>query len=128
MELDSRERSLLARIGFFLCRDGMVPEAEAIFSGLAESAPEKDGPAVGLMLCEIIKGDTDRAVAIADERLEKGGKLTALYLYKLVALGMAGRLSEAREVRAKMESEGMGNEVATADSLLEELSSKAKGA
>lgn len=126
MQLDNRERSMLARVGFFLCRDGMVPEAEIIFAGLAKSAPEKDGPVVGLMLCEIIKGECEKAVAMANERLDKGSRLSGpLNLYKLVALGMAGRLAEANDVRANMEKDGLGQDVATADLLLGELSQKA---
>ncbi len=125
MHLDNRERSLLARIGFFLCRDGMVPEAELVFTGLAKTAPDRDGPVVGLMLCEIIKGEFESAVAMANDRLKKGGKLKGpLNLYKLVALGMAGRLPEAREVRAGMETDGLRQDIATADALLEELSQK----
>lgn len=125
MQLDDRERSLLARIGFFLCRDGMVPEAETVFTGLATSAPDRDGPVVGLMLCEIIKGECEKAVALANERLAKGSKLAGpLNLYKLVALGMAGRLAEAQEVRTQMERDGLESDVATADLLLRDLSQK----
>lgn len=123
MELDQKERSLLARVGFFLCRDGQIPEAETIFSGLAVSAPEKDGPVVGLVLCEIIKGNSQKAVEMADKCLARGGKLaSALTLYKLVALGMAGELEEARKVRQRMEADGMTKDIKTADLLLEELS------
>lgn len=123
MVLDQKERGLLAKIGFFLCRDGEVPEAEAVFAGLAESDPEKDGPAVGLALCNIIKGKCEEAIALLDERLAKGNSPIepSLCLYKLVALGMAGRLPEANALRAELAAKGMTATVETADSLLEDM-------
>jgi len=116
------ERGLLASIGFFLCREGQIAEAEAIFGGLRASAPDKDGPVVGLALCRIIKGECDEAVEMLDERLAASGPLMApMSLYKLVALGMGGRLSEAKALRERMEAGGMTQALATADALLEEL-------
>ena len=122
MALSQAERSLLARIGFFLCRDGEVAEAEAIFTGLAVSAPEKDGPAAGLALCMVIKGENEAAVAMLDERLRAGsGIAPTLSLYKLVALGMAGNLPQALELRRQIERDGMTGAVGTADLLLADL-------
>jgi hypothetical protein len=121
------ERMLLACIGFFLCREGQIAEAETIFDGLHTSAPDKDGPVVGLALCCIIKGECDEAVKMLDELLDAGSPLTIqMSLYKLVALGMGGRLSEAKALRECMEAKGMTQALATADSLLAELA-KIKG-
>lgn len=125
MMVAQSERSLLARIGFFFCRDGRLQEAEEIFNGLAVSAPEKDGPVIGLALCRIIKGETDEAVAMLDARLAKGSDLAGpLSVYKLLAYGMAGRLEEARSLRDDMDREGQTDSVATADQLLEDLSAR----
>jgi Flp pilus assembly protein TadD len=106
MSLEQKERGLLARIAFFLCRNGQVNEAETVFAALAASEPGKDGPVVGLALCEIIKGEYEKAIAYLDERLRRGASPIAanLCLYKLVALGMSGRLAEARELRNTMDS------------------------
>lgn len=115
-------RGLLAKVGFLLCREGLLPEAEAVFRGLDATAPGKDGPAAGLALCRIIRGECDEAVSLLDGRLAAGSPLAAsLSLYKLVALGMGGRLAETRELRARMAAEGMGASLETADALLAEL-------
>ena len=120
--IEQSERSLLARIGFFLCREGLIPEAEAVFEGLRTSDPAKDGPFVGLALCRIIKGECDEAVKLIDERLSADCPLfEPMTLYKLVALGMGGRLSEAVTLRGWMEAQGMTGSLAAADALLEEL-------
>lgn len=123
MGLEQTERSLLARVAFFLCRNGQVPDAEAVFAGLAASEPDRDGPVAGLALCDIIKGKCDEATARLDKCLERGDSPLAgsLSLYKLVALGMAGRLPEARAFREKMSADGMGKEIDTADRLLADL-------
>ena len=116
------ERCLLARIGFFLCREGLIPEAEAVFEGLRVSDPAKNGPVVGLALCRVIKGECDEAVKLIDERLSAGCLLfETMALYKLVALGMGGRLSDAATLRGWMEAQGMTGSLAIADTLLEEL-------
>ena len=116
------ERSLLARIGFYLCHEGLLQEAEAVFEGLRASAPEKNGPLVGLALCRIIKGECDEAVKLLDERLAPDCPLfPAMSLYKLVALGMGGRLSEAETLRGQMAGQGMAESLVTADTLMEEL-------
>ncbi|MDR1519819.1 MAG: hypothetical protein LBU23_06700 [Planctomycetota bacterium] len=129
MLVEQRERCLLARIGFSLCRLGLIRQAEAIFDGLAESEPERDGPAAGLALCHIVKGECEAATALLDRRLAKGSPIAPqLTLYKLLALGMAGRLPEARELRRKMEQEGMGEAAKTADLLLEDMSRDKPGA
>ena len=120
--IESHERGLLARIGFFLCREGLLPEAEAVFEGLHASDPEKNGSLVGLALCRIIKGECDAAVEMLDNRLTAGCPLfEVMSLYKLVALGMGGRLPEAKALRGQMEAQGMAQSLATADVLLEEL-------
>lgn len=122
------ERELLARMGFLLCHEGRISEAEAVFGGLAASAPEKEGPVVGLALCRIIKGECDDAVAMLDKRLAAGGGplRAALSMYKMVALGMGGHLSEARAFRARMAEDGMASSLATADRLLDELTAIGK--
>jgi thioredoxin-like negative regulator of GroEL len=123
MLVAQKERSLLARIAFSLCRMGFLPQAEEIFNGLSESEPERDGSVVGLALCSIIKGQCEAALAMLDQRLAKGSVIAPqLTLYKLLALGMAGRLPEARELRQKMELDGMLGTLKTADILLEDLS------
>jgi len=120
--IERDERCLLARIGFFLCREGLIREAEAVFEGLRASDPAKNGPLVGLALCRIIKGECDEAVELIDGRLSAGCPLFApMSLYKLVALGMGGRLSEATALRGRMATQGMSKSLATADALLEEL-------
>ncbi len=120
--LDQEDRELLARIGFFLCRDGVIPEAEKVFGGLAASAPERDGAVVGQALCKIIRGENEDALKMLNERLDKGSAIeSALSLYKLVALGMAGRMPEAREFRKAMADKGMAPSMAAADSILAEL-------
>lgn len=126
MALLAREdRELLARIGFFLCRDGEIPEAETVFGGLAVSAPEKDGPVVGQALCRIIRGDNEAAIGMLGERLDRGSPIaSALSLYKLLALGMSGDIAGAREFRREMADKGMADAVVTADSLLEELTKR----
>ncbi len=125
LDLPQAERSLLARIGFFLCRDGDVPDAADIFSGLSVSAPEKDGPVIGLALCHVLAGQTDEALALLDPRLDAGGGMEeALTLYKLLALAMGGRTAEARALRGEMERKGMSAAVGTADQLLEELAER----
>jgi hypothetical protein len=125
MAFAQEDRGLLARIAFFLARDGVVPEAETVFNGLAASAPEKDGPVVGQALCLIIRGEHDKAIAMLDERLKKDSPIaSALSLYKLLALGMAGRLESAKEFRQSMAARGMTDAVATADSLLEDFAKR----
>ena len=122
------ERATLARIGFFLCREGLIAEAEGIFAGLAESEPDRDGPAAGLALCAIIRGDSNHAVDLLDRHLAKGESCAIpaeLSLYKLLALGMGGRLADARALRDDMMRKGMEAAVRTADLLLDDLSSKA---
>lgn len=120
--LEQKERGLLARIAFALCREGMLPEAETVFSALAVSAPDKDGPAAGLALCGIIKGRTDDGIAILDDRLAKGSAIKAqLLLYKLLALGMGGRPDEAAALRKTMADEGMTSAIATADAMLADM-------
>jgi Flp pilus assembly protein TadD len=115
----------LAKIGFALARSGVVDEAEQVFAGLAESAPEKDGPVAGLALCHIIKGECERALGMLDERLARGSVIAAeLGLYRILALGMAGRLAEARDARDAMERDGQADAVATADALLVDLAKK----
>lgn len=123
MALPQIERSLLARIAFFLCHDGLIPEAEAVFSSLAESDPEKDGPTVGLALCNIVKGDCETAIALLDKRLAGGGSpiASSLRLYKLLALGMAGRIPEAKSLRELMRADGADKDIESADLLLAEL-------
>lgn len=122
MGLAQRDRSLLARIGFYLCREGRVPEAEDLFSGLAESAPEKDGPVIGLALCRTLMGEAGEAVAMLDARLGAGTPLAAeMMVYKVLALGMSGDTEKAKAVRAEMEAKGMGDSVKTADLLLKDL-------
>lgn len=123
MAVAQADRGMLGRIGFFLCREGLVPEAEEIFAGLAESDPEKDGPAIGLALCWILAGETEEALAMLDSRLAAGSPLAAeLLVYKVLALGMAGNISDARLVREEMERNGMDGAVKTADLLLCDLS------
>ena len=119
------ERCLLARIGFFLCHEGLIAEAEAVFEGLRASALDRDGPVVGLALCRIIKGECDEAVKMINERMASGESplMPQLSLYMLVALGMGGRLSEAKALRERMEQDRMTQSLATADALLEELRS-----
>ncbi len=127
MELLEREdRELLARIGFFLCRDGVIPEAEAVFGGLATSAPERDGPVAGQALCKIIRGENDAALTMLNDRLGRGGSPieSALSLYKLLALGMAGKLPEAREFRRQMADKGMMAAMAAADAILKEMENR----
>ena len=122
------ERATLAMIGFFLCREGLIPEAEAIFAGLSGSEPDRDGPAAGLALCAIIRGDCSRAVALLDEHLAKGDACAIpaeLNLYKLLAFGMADRLADARALREEMVHKGMAGAVEIADRLLDDLSKKA---
>lgn len=120
--LEQKDRGMLARIGFFLCRDGLVPEAETVFQGLAESAPEKDGAVVGLALCWIIKGECEKAIEAIDKRLERGSPIaSSLMLYKLTALGLAGRLGEAKSLREQMMRDGFDKAVESADQLLAEL-------
>ncbi|MDR3211638.1 MAG: hypothetical protein LBU79_06965 [Planctomycetota bacterium] len=122
MALSQVDRSLLARIGFFLARDGEVPEAEKLFQGLAASDPAKDGPVVGLALCSIIKGRFEDAISKLDQRLEIGSVIgSALSLYKLVALGMSGRLSEARQLKIEMQEKNWGEAVGLAETLLVDL-------
>lgn len=122
--LTQNERGVLAKIGFALARSGVVEEAEQVFSGLAESAPEKDGPVAGLALCNIIKGESERALDMLGERLARGSVIASdLTLYRILALGMAGRLAEAREARDAMERDGL-DAVATADALLMDLAKK----
>ncbi|MDR3077299.1 MAG: hypothetical protein LBV15_00870 [Planctomycetota bacterium] len=122
MLIEQKERSLLARIGFFLCRDDRLAEAERIFTGLADSAPEKDGAVAGLALCRIIMGRSDEAIELLDRRLRAGSPIApSLTLYKLLALGMAGRLAEARSLREKMSLDGLKNEIQAADSLLDDF-------
>lgn len=122
MSMAQADRGLLARIGFFLCREGRVPEAEEVFSGLAESAPEKDGPVIGLALCWTLAGESEEAVALLDQRLAAGSPLTAeLLTYKVLAHGMAGNIDEAKTVRREMEQQGMAEAVKTADLLLRDL-------
>ena len=122
MLIEQKERSLLARIGFFLCRDDRLAEAERIFTGLADSAPEKDGAVAGLALCRIIMGRSDEAIELLDKRLRAGSPIApSLTLYKLLALGMAGRLAEARSLREKMSLDGLKNEIQAADSLLDDF-------
>lgn len=128
MALAQEDRGLLARIGFFLCRDGVIPEAETIFNGLAVSAPDKDGPVVGQALCRIIKGEGEEAVAMLDERLDRATPIApALSLYKLLALGMSGKLPEARALRQSMADRGMAEAIKTADLLLDDLSQRKDG-
>lgn len=122
MVMERNERGLLARIGFFLCRDDSLPEAERVFAGLAASAPEKDGAAVGLALCWIIMGRNDEAIEMLDRRLQAGSAIApSIMLYKMLALGMAGRLGEAGELRERMSREGMESEIRIADSLLDDF-------
>lgn len=114
----------LAKIGFFLCREGLIVEAEGVFRGLAESDPERDGPAAGLALCLIIKGDSDGAVRLLDRRLAKGEACAIpdqLNQYKLVALGMGGRMREAENLRDEMKREGLTGMASNADAILGEL-------
>ncbi len=120
MHWEQKERGLLVKLGLFLCRDGQVPEAETIFSGLAASEPERDGPAAGLALCWIIKGQFDNAIALLDSRLSRGHSPIAasLSMYKLAALGMAGRLDEAKKLAGSIEK---------ADKLLADLESMGSG-
>lgn len=121
--LEQSDRSMLAKIAFYLCQNGFIPEAEGVFQGLAVSAPEKDGAAIGLALCLIIRDRCDEAVALLDARLGRGSDLTGqLSLYKLLALGMAGRVDDARALRADMQRAGLEAHLATADLLLEDLS------
>lgn len=123
--VSQEERGLLARIGFFLCRAGLIPEAETIFNGLQISAPEKDGPQIGLALCHIIKGENNQAVEILDKCLQRGSTSTGpLYLYKLLALCMSGRTSEAQEVREQMIALELNNSIASADFILKELNNR----
>jgi Flp pilus assembly protein TadD len=114
----------LAKIGFFLCREGLVAEAEGVFRGLAESAPERDGPAAGIALCLIIKGDSESAVKLLDRHLAKGDKCVIsgqLNLYKLLALGMAGRIRDAENLRGEMDRKGFAEIARKADAILDDL-------
>jgi Flp pilus assembly protein TadD len=123
--LAQNERGALAKIGFALARGGRIPEAEKVFGGLAESAPEKDGAVAGLALCAVIKGEGEKAVEMLDRRLARGSVIAAeLMLYKLLALGMTGQLAEAEAVRDEMDRNGMTAAVLTADALLADLQSK----
>ncbi|MDR1534536.1 MAG: hypothetical protein LBU64_05485 [Planctomycetota bacterium] len=121
--LEQNERELLARIGFFLCRRGRIPEAELIFNGLAASEPTRDGPLAGLALCRIIKGENEAAVALLEPRLKAGSPIQAiLMLYKLTALGTSGELAKAAAVRDEMREAGMTVELIQAEQLIAELS------
>lgn len=124
MTVSNDDRMVLARIGFFLCREGLITEAEGVFRGLADSAPERDGPAVGLALCLVIKGDSDEAARLLDKHLAKGDACTIpgqLLLYKLLALGMGGRMREAENLRGEMEKLGFVDLSGTADAILDEV-------
>lgn len=124
MSVAQKDRGMLARIGFFLCRDGEVPDAEDIFTGLAASAPEKDGPVIGLALCRTLMGETEEAVSMLDARIAAGTSLEAEMLtYKVLALGMAGRMDEAKAVKDEMEGKGLAAAVKTAEALLDDLAS-----
>lgn len=124
MTASSIDRMALAKIGFFLCREGLVAEAGDVFRGLAESAPERDGPAAGMALCLIIKGDSEGAVKLLDRHLAKGDKCAIpgqLNLYKLLALGMAGRIRDAENLRGEMERKGFAEIARKADAILDEV-------
>lgn len=123
MILDAEQRAVLANVGFLLCRRGKISLAQRIFTGLADSAPEKDGPVVGLALCDIVDGQAGHAADMLRGRLEKGDSpiAPALMLYLLTALGMAGRLDEAKQLREDMLGKNMADAVERADFLLAEL-------
>lgn len=124
MAVTDADRMALARIAFFLCREGLVDEADKVFGGLAESAPERDGPAAGLALCMIIKGDADGAVKLLDRHLSKGDLCSIpkqLSLYRLLALGMGGRMREAETLRGDMERKGYSDVARIADAILVDL-------
>lgn len=125
MALTQEDRSLLGRIGFFLCHNGRIPEAEDIFAGLRDSAPEKDGAVAGMALCRVIRGDSEGAIGMLDERLERGSPIAeALSLYKLLALGVAGRISDAKALRESMSGAGMEKAILSADTLLQDMEAK----
>ena len=122
MELAQAERGLLARIGFFLCRRARIPEAKRIFTGLAVSDPSKDGTAVGLALCAIIGGESEKAIELLDKRLKAGSPIApTLSLYKLTALGVLGKKIEMDKLREEMNAAGMAAEVRIADQIAAEV-------
>jgi hypothetical protein len=122
MELAQTERGLLARIGFFLCRRARIPEAKRIFTGLAVSDPPKDGPVVGLALCAIIGGESEKAIEMLDERLKAGSPIAStLSLYKLTALGVLGKKADIAKIREEMDAAGMSMEAQMADQITAEL-------
>lgn len=123
MIVDTEQRALLAAVGFFLFRSGKVEQAERIFTGLAASAPERDGPYVGLALCAIVNGNADAAADMLSNRLQRGDSpiADALMLYKLVALGMGGHMEKANACRDEMRGIGMEKSLEKADTLLLEL-------
>lgn len=123
MILDAGQRAVLANVGFFLCRSGKVDQAERIFTGLAASDPDKDGAVIGMALCAIVNGDADGAADMLMARLNRGDSPIAehLMLYRLVALGMAGRMNDAEKCREEMREQAMDRSLMKADLLLAEL-------
>jgi hypothetical protein len=121
--ISQAQRSLLAKIAFFLCHDGFVPEAEKIFTALSISAPDKEGPIIGLALCRILSGASEEAVQMLDICLANPDCTLKgpLSLYRLVALSFGGRFPEAAVFRKTMEEKGLNAYLKDADGLLEEL-------
>lgn len=109
-------------MAFFLCRDGLVQEAERVFSALAASDPLRDGPVAGLALCAMIKGENAAALDALAGRIESDGKLKPeVCMYYIMALGLAGRLDEAAGLRRRLYDSGLTGLAARADRLLEEV-------
>lgn len=120
---EAEQREILANVAFHLFHSGKISQAERIFTGLAASAPEKDGASIGLALCAIVNGEAGEAAEMLAARIERGNSpiVGPLMLYRLVALGMAGSMDEAGRCRDAMRERGMDEELVKADALMAEL-------
>lgn len=125
MDLDTRYRMLLGKVGFLASRMGLFDEATGIFGALAATAPDKIGPVLGEAAVLLGKGDLDGAITVLNERaLPLDGDDPHARAYLGLAYFMKKETDKARETLAPLaESDQETPPAALARDLMSEMAS-----
>lgn len=107
MKIDSDLLKLLMEMGFLAVTSGRLGEAAVIFKGVAQARPSSAYPRIGLGCVAMGRGDYEGAVDVlsgapATEQAERD--LCQGFLG--MALKLAGRHDECREVLSQLQVEG----------------------
>lgn len=99
---DVADLQLLAEIGLSAAVKGNVEASRPIFEALSLWRPDHPIATIGIALAFVADGDFDSAIGLLKPALKAEPSSSEVAAVLLIALALAGRLDEARQLRKKL--------------------------